>query len=235
MAEIVDNFIETRFKGATGNPATPGNITDLKKFAQDLGSFLYALHKLSTEDGVKPSFENSFIGSDLPMFTAEFDEVLLKNRKLVPSEFLHDKIDKASKKAWDKEPVWIHGNLLPRNLLVDQKGHLANIIGAEKAVIGDPAWDLAVAWLLFERRTRKIFFAAAGADEATIDRARVLALRNGLNLYNSDDIDELIQSRDSLTEILKDYGYSGGVDSYDSGISANEADVDYQPGGLFGK
>ncbi|XOW22392.1 hypothetical protein QK911_07870 [Lactococcus lactis] len=84
----------------------------------------------------------------------------------------------------------------------------------DKAVIGDPAFDLAIAWTIFDEKARKIFFAATEADEATINRARMFALRQALRNYQSQDIDELIQSRDASTEILKDLNYSLGQDFY---------------------
>lgn len=223
MSKSIHEFIENRFKNATGQAVNPGNMKDAKKFAQELGSFLAALHKLDTTDAPLPNVDNGFIGSDLLLFEAEFDDLLLKNDKLVPAEFLHEKFDKAAKKPWTADKVWVHGSFLPKNILVTTDGKLANIVSTDKAVIADPAWDLAVAWLIFDEKARKIFFSAADADEASIDRARLLALRNGLNLYHSDDIDELIQSRDSLTEILEDYHYIGGVDGYDvGGISEQE-------------
>lgn len=234
MTEVISEFMEKRFKDADGQPVNPGNMGDAKHFAQDLGSFLFALHQLPTETASQPDFSNNFAGSNLDLFEAEFDETLKKYSKLVPVEFLHEKFEKASKTAWSKAPVWVLGNFRPEHILV-AAGKLTQVKTAEKLAAGDPACDLAVAWLLFDAKARKIFFSAAGADAATVDRARLYAIRLSLSMYNSADIDELIQSRDALTEILKDYGYSGSVDSYDSGISAREEDVDFQPGGLFGK
>lgn len=42
----------------------------------------------------------------------------------------------------------------------------------------------------------------------------MFALRQALRNYQSQDIDELIQSRDASTEILKDLNYSLGQDLY---------------------
>jgi aminoglycoside phosphotransferase (APT) family kinase protein len=42
---------------------------------------------------------------------------------------------------------------------------------------GDPACDLAVAWMLFDEYERSSFRAAVGPDDATWDRARGWALQ----------------------------------------------------------
>ncbi|MFC4653180.1 phosphotransferase [Lactococcus nasutitermitis] len=214
MTEIVEQFIAERFKNQAGEPANPGNIGDPKKLARDLGNFIFSLHKLDTTDAPKPSFENAFAGSDLPLFEAEFTELIKKYEKIVPVDLLDDKFLHATKRPWNKEPLWIHGNLTAKNLRVEN-GKLVGIAESEKAVIADPACDLAIAWTLFDTKARKIFFAAAEADKSTIERAQIWALINALKAYDSDDIDELIQSRDALTEILKEYDYSNGTDFYD--------------------
>lgn len=223
MTQKLNEWLENRFKNASGKAVNPGNMKDVKRFAQELGSFVFALQKQKTALGVEPSFANDFIGSDLTLFEAELDALLLKNEKLVPAEFLHHQIDLALKKPWTGDKVWVLGDFFPKNVLVSADGVLSNVVSTDKNALGDPAWNLAIAWLIFDDKARKIFFSAAGADAATIDRARILALRNGLTLYFSEDIDELIQSRDSLTEILKDYHFSGGIDGYDvGGISEPE-------------
>lgn len=215
MSEIIDDFLAIKFKSKDGQIVHPGNMGDGKLFARELGNFLYQLHRLSVEGAPAPSFENAFAGAELRFFEAEFDETIKAFSKLVPVELLHEKFDQASKKVWGKPAVWVHGNFLPRNLLIDQHAKLAGVTAFDKAVKGDPACDLAIAWLLFDRKNRKIFFAASEADEQMIERARLFAVRNALKMYHSDDIDELIQSRDSLSEILKDYGYSGEIETFD--------------------
>lgn len=214
MNEKIEKFLSERFEEKDGAIVNPGNMGDTKQFARELGHFLYQLHRLDTEGAPTPSFGNAFAGADLPFFEAEITDLLLNFKKLVPVEFLHEKFDKAVKKPWTKPAVWVHGNFCAQNLRV-KNGKLTNVLAFDKSVKADPACDLAIGWALFDGKARKIFFAASEADEQTIDRARIWALKNALKSYYSDDIDELIQSRDGLTEILKDYGYSGGVDNYD--------------------
>ena len=73
-------------------------------------------------------------------------------------DLLHDKIDtQAATEAWEEAlaapqwsgpPVWIHGDLMPGNLLVDQ-GRLSAVIDFGGLGVGDPACDLQIAWNLF--------------------------------------------------------------------------------------
>lgn len=49
------------------------------------------------------------------------------------------------------------GELLTQNLKVTD-GKLVNVKISDKAVIGDPAFDLAIAWTIFDEKARKIFF-----------------------------------------------------------------------------
>ncbi|WP_116997649.1 phosphotransferase [Desertimonas flava] len=68
--------------------------------------------------------------------------------------------------------VFVHGDLIPGNLLVSG-GRLTAVIDWGSAGIADPAQDLAPAWSLFGARGRQVFGDAVGADEPTWQRARL--------------------------------------------------------------
>ncbi|WP_337970556.1 phosphotransferase, partial [Virgibacillus salexigens] len=90
----------------------------VREFAQELGSFLYQLHRLPTTDAKSSSFENAFAGSDLIFFEAEMIELLKVYQKVVPADLLQEKFDFAAKTKWSKKPVWVLGELLTQNLKV---------------------------------------------------------------------------------------------------------------------
>lgn len=71
--------------------------------------------------------------------------------------------------------VWIHGDLLPGNILV-RNGRINAIIDFSLVGIGDPACDLIPAWCIFSGTTRDIFRAQLGVDDATWMRGRGWAL-----------------------------------------------------------
>ncbi|MFP3991068.1 aminoglycoside phosphotransferase family protein [Streptomyces sp. E11-3] len=80
---------------------------------------------------------------------------------------------------WGGEPVWVHGDLLPGNLLA-RGGRLSAVIDFGCLGVGDPACDMMAAWTLFPAGTRELFRAAAEVDDATWARGRGWALRFGL-------------------------------------------------------
>ncbi|MCC2032414.1 phosphotransferase [Microbacterium allomyrinae] len=78
--------------------------------------------------------------------------------------------------SWVDDPVWIHGDLHPGNLVAEE-GTLVGIIDFGDVTAGDPAYDLAVAWLAFDQAGRRLFRAATATryDSATWVRARAWA------------------------------------------------------------
>jgi len=76
---------------------------------------------------------------------------------------------------WADDPVWVHGDLLPGNVLVgDGTSSGRGVVGLidwSSPGLGDPACDAMVAWALPER-AREVFRERAGLDDATWARAR---------------------------------------------------------------
>ena len=86
--------------------------------------------------------------------------------------------------TWNDAPVWIHGDLHPANVVVSD-GILSGVIDFGEMCAGDPATDLAAAWLLLPAGTAARFFDAyANADDATIRRARAWAVVRALSLIS---------------------------------------------------
>jgi len=82
-------------------------------------------------------------------------------------------------------PVWVHGDLHPFNLLVDSSDgvdRLSAVVDFGDVTAGDPAVDLATAWLTLDRPGRSAFRARVAASDATWLRARgwVVALASAL-------------------------------------------------------
>lgn len=85
----------------------------------------------------------------------------------------------ASAPRWNRPPVWVHGDPHPANLL-EHDGSLRAVIDFGDVTSGDPACDLATAWLTFDAPARATFRArvdaACGWDDATWQRAQAWAL-----------------------------------------------------------
>ncbi|WP_030186090.1 aminoglycoside phosphotransferase family protein [Streptomyces violaceorubidus] len=84
--------------------------------------------------------------------------------------------------AWDRPPVWFHGDFHTGNLLTVD-GRLSAVIDFEGLGRGDPARDLMIAFTLMTPATRGVFRDALGVDDATWTRGRGWALATGLNAH----------------------------------------------------
>lgn len=108
---------------------------------------------------------------------------------------------------WEGPALWLHGDLHPANL-VSQGGALAAVIDFGDLTAGDPATDLAAAWLVFDREGRRCFMEYLDARRAistgTWQRARgwALAMATAM-LAHSDDNPAFLQlGQDVLAQVL---------------------------------
>lgn len=90
--------------------------------------------------------------------------------------------------VWTGQPVWMHGDLHPANLLVD-RGQLSAVIDFGLLGVGDPACDLMAAWTYLPADTRDVFRNAVRVEDATWSRGRGWALQLGLRCaaYSADN------------------------------------------------
>ncbi|MFC9243211.1 aminoglycoside phosphotransferase family protein [Streptomyces sp. NPDC057136] len=84
---------------------------------------------------------------------------------------------------WEGEPVWLHGDLLPGNMLA-RDGRLTAVIDFGGLGTGDPACDTMAAWTLLSAGSRELFREAVEVDDATWARGRSWALTFGLTAYH---------------------------------------------------
>jgi aminoglycoside phosphotransferase (APT) family kinase protein len=90
----------------------------------------------------------------------------------------------------DVPPTWLHGDLHPRNVLVEH-GAIAGIVDWGDLTAGDSATDLAAIWMLFAEPLARLAALAAYADlsDATLRRAKGWAVLFGVMLLESGLID----------------------------------------------
>ncbi|MEU4116423.1 aminoglycoside phosphotransferase family protein [Kitasatospora sp. NPDC028055] len=106
-------------------------------------------------------------------------------------------------------PVWIHADLQPGNLLVDELGRLSAVIDFGCAGLGDPAVDLLPAWYVLPASARDAFRTAVGADDAAWERGRGWALSVALaelDYYRVSNPRMARTARHVLGELLADHG-----------------------------
>jgi aminoglycoside phosphotransferase (APT) family kinase protein len=107
---------------------------------------------------------------------------------------------------WAGQPVWMHGDLHPANLLVEDQ-ELSGVLDFGLLGVGDPACDLMVAWTYLAADSRDVFRGALAADDTTWSRARGWALQFGLRAaaYSADNPVLGNIGRHTLAEILADF------------------------------
>jgi aminoglycoside phosphotransferase (APT) family kinase protein len=86
--------------------------------------------------------------------------------------------------AWDRPPVWFHGDFHTGNVLT-RGGRVSAVIDFGGLGAGDPARDLTMAFSLMSPVAREVFRDRLGVDDATWARGRGWALAAGLNAYTS--------------------------------------------------
>jgi aminoglycoside phosphotransferase (APT) family kinase protein len=163
-----------------GEPATAQHLGDLCRAAIDLAKFVSALQRIDPTAGPPPGGHNAFRGVPL----AERDETTRAAITKLRDSIDVDAVCAAWEAAlgtpeWKRAPVWIHGDLDSRNLLV-QNGRLSAAIDFGCLGVGDPACDVMVAWKILTPDVRNVFRTALSIDEATWARARGWALSQAL-------------------------------------------------------
>ncbi|SDQ11812.1 Predicted kinase, aminoglycoside phosphotransferase (APT) family [Curtobacterium sp. UNCCL20] len=93
--------------------------------------------------------------------------------------------------AYTGPPVWVHGDLHPFNVLFDTGPdggpRLAAVVDFGDVTAGDPAVDLATAWLTLDHDGRRVFRTRVAPDDDTWERARGWAVSIASALSLSDD------------------------------------------------
>jgi aminoglycoside phosphotransferase (APT) family kinase protein len=90
----------------------------------------------------------------------------------------------------DVEPVWLHGDLHPRNILVEN-GKISGVIDWGDMTSGDIATDLASIWMLFSDRSlrQQVLWEYGNISEATLLRAKGWAIIFAVVLLDTGMID----------------------------------------------
>ena len=189
-----------------GAPAAQASCFDPAAAAAAVGGFLGALHVPAPADA--PA--NPFRGVPL----AERAGIFAANLALIGGQVDRDAVLRAwvaalTAPGYDGPPVWLHGDLHPANILVND-GQVSGVIDFGDITAGDPAGDLSVAWMLlppgFHASFWSAYQAAGGrAGDALRARARGWALNLAVVfLAHSEDNPILRQvGRRTLSTVLR--------------------------------
>ncbi|MFD7442238.1 aminoglycoside phosphotransferase family protein [Streptomyces sp. NPDC059909] len=207
------------------NPAVDGvgRMADREavELAKDLAAFVVALQRIAPADG-PPAYRHE----PLAVRDAETRDAI---------EELHGIVDTASATAvweaalrapqWQGPAVWVHADLSPGNVLVDD-GRLAAVIDFGCVGVGEPAVDLIAAWSLLDAGARDVFRTVVGVDDATWARGRGWALSIALielAYYRITNPVMAATARHVIHQVLTDHGPSAGTGAATSAGAATGA------------
>jgi aminoglycoside phosphotransferase (APT) family kinase protein len=156
--------------GANAN----GTIDDFETAAVDLAAFVRALRQADTSEA--PPRRRGSRGAPL----SELDAPVRRSIDQLDERFDREATTRSWNESldaptWDGDEVWVHGDLLPGNLLVVD-GRLTAVIDFGGLNVGDPACDLQPAWNVFAGQSRDVYRAELGVDDASWLRGRGWAL-----------------------------------------------------------
>jgi aminoglycoside phosphotransferase (APT) family kinase protein len=182
-----------------------GTIDDLDQAAVDLAAFVNALRRVDT-NGAHPRPPR---GRGAPL--TELDEqvrhsIAQLGDRVDSAATLHSWEESLNAPAWDGGEVWVHGDLLPGNLLVVD-GRLSAVIDFGGLNVGDPACDLQPAWNVFAGDSRTRYRAELQVDDASWLRGRGWALYqavSALPYYWHTNPGMIRQASHALAQVLAD-------------------------------
>lgn len=184
---------------------------DPEQLVTQLASFGNALHKEAPAEAP----ENPYRGIPLTeRFDATMERLDAVARDGLISESDHSRAEAIWKELqdtppWGGPPLWLHGDLHPLNI-VYRGGRMRAVIDFGDLCQGDPATDLAVAWMLFDEDHRNDFRKQSTLDGRSVgihtwNRARGWALSLSL-AYLSHSNDDATMRRIGLSTFRRVIG-----------------------------
>lgn len=158
-----------------GRDGWHGNIGDRDAAARDLAGFVAALRSIPCAGGPKPGAHNAERGVPLATLDQRFKDGVAACGSRIAAEPVAALWARAlAAPAWGRD-TWLHGDLQPGNILV-QDGRITAVIDFGLLGVGDPAVDILPAWNMFDGESRRVYREALKADNAVWHRAQGWAL-----------------------------------------------------------
>jgi aminoglycoside phosphotransferase (APT) family kinase protein len=189
-----------------GVPAAQASCFDPAAAAAAVGGFLGALHVPAPADAPANPFRGVPLAERASTFAAN---LALIGGQVDQEAVLRAWVAALAAPGYDGPPVWLHGDLHPANILVNDC-QVSGVIDFGDITAGDPASDLSVAWMLLPASGHASFWSAyqaAGgrAGDAVRARARGWALNLAVVfLAHSEDNPVIRQvGRRTLSTVLR--------------------------------
>jgi aminoglycoside phosphotransferase (APT) family kinase protein len=190
------------YRWIAGEPYADDLVDDERRAAGDLARFVAELRLLSSR-GAPPGGRAPLHDLDPATRTA-----IDSSRQLIDADAAVSVWEDAlGAPPWAGRDVWIHGDLLRPNVLVED-GRLRAVIDFGAAGIGDPATDVIAAWSVFGRTGREAFRDGLDVDDATWRRARGIALHQAVGIipyYPETNPGFVSQAKRTVQEVVADF------------------------------
>lgn len=147
--------------------------------AEQLGAFLVALHKAPTAGAPRPGPQNFYRGASPAVYDEATQAAIVELTSVIDHRRAREVWREATESPIAAEPVWVHGDITPSNLLGTETA-LTAVIDFGCLAVGDPACDLTIAWTAFDGQARETFLDLVGPTQDTVARARGWALWKAL-------------------------------------------------------
>ena len=186
-----------------GQSAAAAPPNDPVEAARTLATFVAALHVPAPADAPL----NEFRGVALQQRAAAVEQrVAAMGAGVDAARVLAVWAELSATPPWPGPPLWLHGDLHPSNMLT-LDGRLSAVIDFGDITSGDPATDMAVAWMLFPPAERALFRSIAAIDALTWRRAAGWALNLALAYLTGDDSTSMPAiGCDTLAAVLTEFG-----------------------------
>jgi aminoglycoside phosphotransferase (APT) family kinase protein len=156
-----------------GERAVDAPLSDPTREARRLGGFMSALHAAAPAEAPHNPARDTFAGDRPERFEAALaavapllDELVADGAARVRRRW--DAL--VGTERWTGPRLWSAGDVHSANLIVAD-GRLRAVIDFGDLCAGDPAVDLAIAWMLFAESDRAVFRDAASVGDAPVDDA----------------------------------------------------------------
>ncbi|MEU8308058.1 phosphotransferase [Actinomadura sp. NPDC048955] len=164
-----------------GTPADRAPAARAAEAADALAAFLTALHRPAPEHAPAGRGRGGPLAGHSEWVIEQLDAAA--GFGLVPDPGAVRAVweDAAAAPDWDGPALWLHGDLHPANVLTTD-GTVSGVVDFGDLFAGDPAFDLASAWILLPDGAVDRFHAAyrPAPDAATLRRARGWAVGRAL-------------------------------------------------------
>lgn len=186
------------------NPVV-GEIADPHSLARDIARFIRAMQRVDLPDG-------PLTGKTLRERDPQVRSDIHALRDEIDTEAVTEVWEEAlALPEHDGAPVWVHSDIAPGNLLLDDR-RLVGVIDFTGVGVGDPSIDMQVAWNLLPSGARPTLKEALDIDEPTWLRARGRALAQALvqlPYYRHTNIPLATNARHVIREVLTEAGMAG--------------------------